>query len=84
MKKFDYSFFALGTTCVISIVTEQEPPKNQLINELFEYVKDFEREFSRFKEDSDLMKLNTKKTFEVSNRFLRLLDRSREIFVVTE
>lgn len=84
MKKFDYSFFALGTTCVITIVTEWEIPKNQVINELFEYVKWFEKEFSRFKEDSDLMKLNTLQSYEVSNRFLALLFRSREIFLSTE
>lgn len=50
---------------------------------LHAFVVDFEKEFSRFQNDSVLMKLNTSRKYEVSERFLRLLFRCREIFTLT-
>ncbi len=84
MKKFDYTFVALWTFCQITIVTQQQKPKNHDINFLYKYIQDFEDEFSRFRFDSELMKLNTLKIHKVTDRFLRLLYRSREMYILTE
>lgn len=84
MKKFDFSFYALWTTCQIILVSSGDKPKNSQINSLVDYIKNFEKEFSRFLSDSDLMILNTQKKLEVSERFLRLLHRCREMYELSE
>jgi len=65
-------------------VTSGDKPKNSQINSLVDYIKNFEKEFSRFLSDSDLMILNTQKKLEVSERFLRLLHRCREMYELSE
>lgn len=49
MQKYEYSFRALWTSCLISIINENENWLNDLINNAYDQIVKFENEFSRFK-----------------------------------
>lgn len=83
MKKSDFTFKALWTICVITVVYSNENNLKKYINNSYQEILDFEKEFSRFKKDSTLSKLNTLKKFEVSDDFLTLINKSREIYKLT-
>ncbi len=83
MKKFEYSFKALWTVCSIIIINENDYYLTQIINDCYKNIINFEKEFSRFKEDSFLSKLNkTKKEF-ASKDFLDLLAKSKKVYEFT-
>lgn len=84
MKKFDYTFKALWTICSISIINENEFGLNEIINKCYEKTLSFEKEFSRFRENSILSKLNKEKKLEVSDDFLSLIYKSRVIYKLTD
>lgn len=83
MKKSDFKFKALWTICVITLVYEEKTWINKIINNYHKQILDFEKEFSRFREDSTLSKLNKLKKLEVSDDFLILINKSREIYKLT-
>ncbi len=83
MKKSDFKFKALWTICVITLVYEQKVWINKIINNYHKQILDFEKEFSRFREDSTLSKLNKLKKLEVNDDFLILINKSREIYKLT-
>lgn len=83
MKKFEYSYKALWTICSITIINETEHWLNEIINDCYEKTLAFEQEFSRFKEDSILSILNKQKKQEVSEEFLSLIYKSREVYRFT-
>lgn len=83
MKKYEYSFKALWTICIINIVNEDDKDLNKTINQCYEKIINFENEFSRFKKTSTLSTLNKEKKLEVSDDFLSLIYHSREIFKLT-
>jgi len=82
-KRFDYSFKALWTSILITIVSDNESKSDAIMNSIFSYIQSFENEFSRFKQDSDLSKLNTNKSLDVSSEFIWLLIASKEIYKLT-
>lgn len=83
MKKSDFKFKALWTICVITLVYEEKTWINKIINNYHKQILDFEKEFSRFREDSTLSKLNKLKKLEVNDDFLILINKSREIYKLT-
>ncbi|MGE4443553.1 MAG: FAD:protein FMN transferase [Candidatus Altimarinota bacterium] len=83
MKKFEFTFKALGTICTIVVVGESKNGLTPLINESYKKIVAFENEFSRFKNDSTLSILNEKKECEVSDEFLSLIQKSREVYTLT-
>lgn len=83
MKKFEYTYKAIWTICSITIISENDNWLNNIINECYNKTINFENEFSRFKEDSKLSLLNKFKKLEVSDDFLSLIYKSREIFKLT-
>lgn len=83
MKKSDFKFKALWTICVITLVYEEKTWINKIINNYHKQILDFEKEFSRFREDSTLSKINKLKKLEVSDDFLILINKSREIYKLT-
>jgi len=83
MKKFDYNFKALWTICNITILKENNIGLNHIINNCYKKIIKFENEFSRFKTDSDLRKLNREKKLEVSDDFLSLIQKSHELYEFT-
>ncbi len=84
MNKYEYDFKALGTSCSITIISENDKWLNDLINKSYEQVVKFENEFSRFKEDSDLNILNREKKLEIWDDFWFLINKSKEIFNLTD
>ena len=84
MKKFDYTFKALWTICIISIIQENDDWLNKIVNSCYDMIINFENEFSRFKNDSILSKLNIEKKLEVSDDFLNLIIKSREIYSLSK
>ncbi len=83
MKKFEFTFQALGTICSIVCIWENKQRLPALINECYQKMVTFEKEFSRFKRDSLLSSLNREKQMEVSDEFLSLIEKSREVFRLT-
>ena len=84
MKKFEYTYKALATICSITIIRENDVWLNKIINHCYDITTRFENEFSRFKSDSTLSKLNTNKKQEVSDDFLTLIYKSRDIYKMTQ
>lgn len=83
MKKFEYTYKAIWTICSITIISENDNWLNNLINECYNKTIIFENELSRFKENSKLSLLNKSKKLEVSDDFLSLIYKSREIYKLT-
>lgn len=83
MMKYDYTFKALWTTCIISIARENDIWLNTIINNIYNKTIAFQSEFSRFDENSTLSKLNKLKTYEVSDDFMSLLLKSKDIYKLT-
>jgi len=83
MNEYEYFFTALWTDCKIIIIKENDLWLNKIINNCYKNIIDFEKEFSRFRQDSVLSLLNKNKSFEVWDIFLDLFFKSKEIFTLT-
>ncbi len=77
--QFSRSSFIMWTDITISIISKTNPLED--IYNCFGIFYSLEREFSRFQEDSDLSMLNKKRKFEVSNRFIDILNLSKQIYI---
>lgn len=84
MKKFEFTFQALWTICMIVLIWKEKTWVNTLINQCYKKIIAFQNEFSRFQKDSTLSLLNHQKQAEVSDEFLSLIQKSREIFHLTQ
>lgn len=84
MKKFEYTFTALGTVCTLSVIAESDAWLIKVINNSYALIENFENEFSRFRETSVLSKLNREKKQEISDDFLTLVYKSRDIYKMTD
>lgn len=84
MKKFEYSFKSIWTICSIIIIKEDDNWLNKIINSCYNIIQNFDYEFSRFRNDSILNKLNNEKKLEVSSDFLSLLNKSKDIYNLTK
>ncbi|EKE28164.1 MAG: Membrane-associated lipoprotein [uncultured bacterium (gcode 4)] len=74
----------MWTICSIIVINEDDKSLKKIINGIYKNIVDFENEFSRFRIDSQLSKLNRDKKMPVSDIFLLMLDRSREMFSLTD
>lgn len=83
MNKYEYEFSALWTSCSITIIAQDDSELNDIINKSYDTVIKFENEFSRFKDDSLLNKLNREKCLEIWDDFWFLVNKSKEIFTLT-
>ncbi len=71
----------MGTEITITIFWEEDP--NQDIEKVFDIFHDLEEEFSRFISESSLSILNKKRTCEVSNTFIDVLKKCKNIYTDT-
>lgn len=73
--------FLMGTEITITIFWKENPDRD--IQQVFGIFRDLEEEFSRFKSASSLSQLNTKRTKEVSNTFIDVLQKCKKIYTDT-
>ena len=72
----------MGTEITITIFSEKNP--NQDIEKIFDIFHDLEEEFSRFKSESCLSVLNKKRTGEVSDTFIDVFNKCKELYADTD
>ena len=74
MKQYQQTKRALGSTAVITIVVEDSLPTVALFHALWEYIEAFEARFSRFRQTSELTKLNNYagEPFRATSEFVEL------------
>jgi thiamine biosynthesis lipoprotein len=77
--KYTKTQFLMWTNIDITIISNENP--NQDIFDSFWIFYSLEKEFSRFLDDSDLNILNKNKEFEVSNRFIDVLNKVKKIYI---
>ena len=80
--KYSRNQFLMWTDIDITIISSINPLQD--IYDGFGIFYSLEKEFSRFLEKSDLNLLNNLKELEVSNRFIDVLDLTRQIYLDTE
>lgn len=83
--KYQFNEKKLGTTIEIIIIEGKKKEKEIIdnISLLWLFIDEFENEFSRFRDNSMLNKLNRGKYITVSNRFLDILAKSINIYRFT-
>ena len=74
--------FLMGTDITITVFWEKNPDED--IENVFEIFHTLEEEFSRFKSESSLSVLNKKRTCEVSDTFIDVLNKCKEIYADTD
>jgi len=74
--------FLMWTDVTITIFWEENP--NEDIEQVFEIFRDLEKEFSRFTSDSDLSILNRERRWEVSDTFIDVMKKCKEIYTDTD
>lgn len=80
MYKFNYTFKALWTVCSLSFFCDNDNWLNIIVNSLFNIASKFDNDFSRFRKESMLSRLNNEKYLEVSSEFLSIFDLSKEMY----
>jgi len=87
MKYFyQEELFALNSNIILSLVTDNSQKPDTLFNQMIEVINIFENQFSRFKTDSELIKVNHKagqKTV-VSNELIDILIESKRLGELSE
>ncbi|MDD2907537.1 MAG: FAD:protein FMN transferase [Candidatus Gracilibacteria bacterium] len=76
--KYEKTNFLMGTDITITVISVNNSLQD--IYDGFAIFYSLEKEFSRFSETSDLSILNHKKNLEVSDRFIDILNKSYEIY----
>jgi thiamine biosynthesis lipoprotein len=84
MKEFEYNGKAMGTTFSISIVSDSNELADRLAKETEGEISEYEKRFSRFLPDSELSLLNRNKNMVVSETFMKVAQKSRELFSSTK
>jgi len=80
--KYSQNQFIMGTSINITVFSNENPLED--IYNGFWLFYSFEKEFSRFLIDSTLSKLNKEKELEVSNRFIKVLEKVSEVYKNTD
>jgi len=87
MKYFyQEELFALNSNIILSLVTNNSQRPNDLFKQIIKMINNFENQFSRFKSDSELIKVNHKagqKTI-VSNELIDILKESKRLGELSE
>lgn len=73
--------FLMGTEITVTIFETQNSITD--IEDVFNIFQSLEKEFSRFREDSSLSLLNSKRTLDVSDRFIDVFKKCKEIYADT-
>lgn len=77
------SEYHMGTEIEIDIFESLSQTLEWDVSECFQLFETLEQEFSRFREDSILSRLNREKTLKVSDTFLEVLQKSQYFFVLS-
>ena len=80
--RFSHSERLMGTTVEVAVESD-DPSTISRIAYVFDYFRGLETEFSRFREDSALSRLNREGRLSASSRFLRLFNLSQEAYKQT-
>ncbi|MCX6824293.1 MAG: FAD:protein FMN transferase [candidate division SR1 bacterium] len=80
--KYTKTKFLMGTDVTITIFGEENP--NEDIEHVFEIFHDLEKEFSRFRSDSDLSRVNRERSGEISDTFIDVIKKCKEIYTDTD
>lgn len=82
--EFEYSGSAMGTEFSIAIVCYDKGLADTQAKASIERIKAYEARFSRFLPMSELSLLNTEKDMEVSEEFMNVIVKARELFTETK
>lgn len=80
MKEFDYEKRVMGSEASISIVASDRAVADATATMLFEIAESEEARFSRFREGSELSKLNKERSLKVSKEFMDALLLGKELY----
>ncbi len=83
MKKFNYSFKAVGSIINIQIIWENQTKADSTANTAYQETVYFEKKFSRFLENSKLNQLNRNKKIYMDQDFLGVFFGAKEIYYLT-
>ncbi len=87
LERYQRQATALGSSILLTIISSQKNSStvNELLNSLMQYIYGFERQFSRFRSDSELTKFNNRAGREVtvSNEFRNVLVAAKEYSSIT-
>lgn len=87
MNRFQRQHKALGSTAYITLVTKSSETKsNKIIEKIIEEIDYFENQFSRFKDDSLITKVNLSagSQTKVNKEFLQIVKLSKELSLKTK
>jgi thiamine biosynthesis lipoprotein len=84
IKEYEYNIKAMGTECTVSVVTTSQKLANRAHKLAHKEIDSFEERFSRFLPKSELSRLNEKKELNVSDTFLKVILKARELFIQTK
>lgn len=83
MKEFDYERKVMGSEASISIVAANRVDADAVATELFTIAESEEARFSRFRDGSELSKLNRERSATVSREFMDALLLGRKLYRTT-
>jgi len=83
MQEYSVSQKHWGTDMSLSVVAESQALASLAFAEAFIMIDEYEKRFSRFLPESELSQLNTKKELLVSDEFMAVLQRSKELYLAT-
>lgn len=84
MKEFDYEKRVMGSEASISIVATDRAVADTTAAMLFEIAENSEARFSRFREGSELSRLNKERSLKVSKEFMDALLLGKELYRKSE
>ncbi|KND47090.1 MAG: thiamine biosynthesis lipoprotein [Parcubacteria bacterium C7867-004] len=83
MKEYDYEKKIMGSEASLSIIAPTPAIANAAVVELFEIAENEEARFSRFREESELSRLNRERSCQVSKEFMDAFLLGKELYRTT-
>ncbi len=84
MKEYEFTGKAMGTDYALSIVCSDEDLAVRISEESIHEIEAYEKQFSRFLTDSELSRLNNTKNMLVSEEFIKVTKKARELYILTK
>ena len=84
MKEYEYTDKVMGTELSVSIVCNSKELADELYQEALDEIQNYEKCFSRFLPESELSQLNKNKKAVVSEIFIEVLIKAKELFQETK
>ncbi len=84
VTEYNYEGKAMGTEFSIAIICDSKTVADTKATEIQAQIHSYETRFSRFKRESELSQLNTKKDMVVSDTFLSVVEEAYALFVRTK